>query len=298
MTEGNSNMICRLIAVTIAVVSTATPLFGQSAVPPPTEMTVKTAPADVHISPTVASPVLGTAPAGTVLEIRRNLGSWVEVPWQGADAGLAFVHVTSGTIAPRTTPVATGTARDAAAEIAAVAAAAAAATSSARSGVSNGDVRSATRRDNYVALPPHHIGVGATMDRVDVSMPAFGATARTWWASGLGVQFNLSRPRLEAADGRSLRSTQFAPSVLYSLPDAVTTSVWLRPYAGAGPRIYRAHLETHLGYEAFGGAEATLAAMPQLALSTDIGYRWSRPTINGFEPRDIGFSLLAHWYVK
>jgi hypothetical protein len=136
------------------------------------------------------------------------------------------------------------------------------------------------------------------MNRVDASMPAFGATARMWWDSGLGVQFNLSRPRLEAADGRTLTSTQFAPSVLYSLPDAVTTSMWLRPYAGAGPRIYQANLETHLGYEAFGGAEATLAAMPQFALSADLGYRWSRPTINGFEPREIGFSLLAHWYMK
>jgi hypothetical protein len=53
-----------------------------------------------------------------------------------------------------------------------------------------------------------------------------------------------------------------------------------------------------MGYEAFGGAEATLAAMPQLSISADVGYRWSRPSINGFEPRQVAFSLSGHWYVK
>jgi hypothetical protein len=86
--------------------------------------------------------------------------------------------------------------------------------------------------------------------------------------------------------------------MLYSLPDGVTDSVWLRPYLGAGPRLYRVNLETRLGFEAFGGAEATLAAMPQFAVSADMGYRWWRPTISGFEPRQIAFSLSGHWYVK
>lgn len=297
-------MIRRASAVMIAMTLNATPLFGQSAVAPAVspaaEMTVKATPADVYKSPTVASAVIGKAPAGTVLEIRRNLGSWVEVPWEDADSGIAFLHINTGTIAARVTPSASGTAQDAAAQIAAVAAAATAAANGAPNarGVSTGATRSASRLDNYVALPSHRIGIGATLNRVDASMPAFGATARTWWNSGLGLQFNLSRPRLETADGRTLTSTQFAPSVLYALPDAVTNFMWLRPYAGAGPRIYQANLETHLGYEAIGGAETTLAAMPQFAISADFGYRWSRPTIDGFEPRQVGFSVLAHWYVK
>jgi hypothetical protein len=29
-----------------------------------------------------------------------------------------------------------------------------------------------------------------------------------------------------------------------------------------------------------------------------MGYRWSRPSIDGFQPRQIGFSLSGHWYVK
>jgi hypothetical protein len=293
-------MIRYVSAVVIVMVLNATPLFGQGAATPNAELIVKAAPADVHKYPTVASAVIAKAPAGIVLEVRRNLGSWVEVPWPGTDTGTAFLHVNTGTIAPRSTAASSSTAQDAVAQITAVAAAATSAGNSnagARGGAPTG-ARTASGQESYVALPPHHIGVGALMNRVDASMPAFGASARMWWDSRLGAQFNLSRPRLEAADGQSMTSTQFAPSVLYSLPDAVANSMWLRPYVGAGPRFYRANLETRLGYEAFGGVEATLAAMPQFALSADLGYRWSRPSINGFEPRQIGFSLSAHWYLK
>ena len=126
----------------------------------------------------------------------------------------------------------------------------------------------------------------------------FGVTARTWWGNRLGAQFYASRPQIESADGQSIPATQIAPSVLYSLPDAVTNSMWLRPYVGGGPRVYHANQETGLGYEAFGGAETTLAAMPQFSLSADVGYRWSRPSISGAEPRQVGFSLSGHWYLK
>lgn len=280
-------------AVLIAMVLNATPLFGQSAVAQNSELIVKAAPADVHKYPTVASGVIGKAPAGTALEIRRNLGSWVEVPWQGSETGIAFVHVNAGTIVARSTATAAGGAQEAVAHIDAVAAAANV-NPGARSGMAAGTTRNASTRDTYV-LPPHHIGMGAA---INPSTPAFAATVRTWWDNRLGIQFNMSRPRLESVDGESITATQFAPSVLYSLPDGVTNSMWLRPYVGAGPRIYHANLETGLGYEAFGGAEATLAAMPQVSVSADVGYRWSRPSINGFEPRQVGFSLSGHWYLK
>ena len=74
-------MIRHASAVVIALVVHATPLFGQSVGTPIAELIVKTASADVHKSPTVASPVIAKAPGGTVLDIRRNLGSWVEVAW-------------------------------------------------------------------------------------------------------------------------------------------------------------------------------------------------------------------------
>lgn len=287
-------MIRRMSAVAIVMILNATPLFGQSVGAPAADLIVKAA-ADVHKSPTVASPIIGKARAGTVLEIRRNLGSWVEVPWPDGEGGIAFLHVTTGTIARRSPAVASNGAEAAVAQMAAVATAASSTNSGTRAGQPVPSTQTASQPATYVSLPRHHVGMGASMN---ASQQEFGATARTWWKNRVGVQFGISRPELESADGQRATSTQFAPSVLYSLPDGVTNSVWLRPYVGAGPRLYRANVENGLGYEAFGGAEATLAAMPQFALSADIGYRWSRPSLNGFEPRRIGFSLSAHWYVK
>jgi hypothetical protein len=286
-------MIRHASAVVIALLVNTTPLIGQSAGAPNADMVVKATPAEVHKSPTVASPVIGKAPGGTVLEVRRNLGSWVEVAWPNTEAGIAYLHVNTGTIAPRSSAASNG-AQEAVAQIAAVAASATAA--NANSGASTR--QSTSQHSGYFSLPQHRIGMGALMNGINPSAPRFGATARTWWGRRLGVQFSASRPDIESADGQRVPATQFAPSMLYALPEGVTNSMWLRPYLGAGPRFYRAHLETHLGYEAFGGAEVTMAAMPQFALSADTGYRWSRPSINGFQPRQIGFSLSGHWYVK
>jgi hypothetical protein len=294
--EGISQMIRHASVAAIVLVLNAEPVFAQSA--PATELLVKRASADVHKFPTIASAVIGKAPAGTVLEIRRNLGSWVEVPWPNTEAGIAYMHVSTGTIAPSSPAMASNAGQAATAEIAAVAAAAtsaSAANSGARAAKPATSRQAALQSATYVSLPSHRVGMGAVMN---ASKPEFGATARTWWGHRLGAQFSAARPQLQNADGLSKRSALFAPSVLYSLPEGVTDTVWLRPYVGAGPRFYRANLETRLGYEAFGGAEATLAAVPQFALSADVGYRWSRPSFDGFEPRHIGFSLSGHWYVK
>ncbi|MEO5739075.1 MAG: hypothetical protein ABIS29_00575 [Vicinamibacterales bacterium] len=286
-------------AVAIALLFNTMPVLAQSGGAPASELIVKAVPADVHKSPTVASPVIGKALGGTVLEIKRNLGSWVEVAWPDTEAGIAFLHVNAGTIARRSAAAASNGAQEAVAQITAVAAAiTASANSGARAGQRVAAQRAASYESAYVSLPSRRIGMGALMNPTSASNQEFGATARTWWGNRLGVQFNVSRPQLENTDGRFMSSTQFAPSVLYSLPDGVIGSMWLRPYLGAGPRLYRANLANHLGYEAFGGAEATLAAMPQFALSADVGYRQSRPSINGFEPRQVGFSVSGHWYVK
>ena len=286
-------MIRHVSAVAIALIFNTTPVFGQSAGAPMAELIVKAAAAEVYKFPTVASPVIGKAPGGTVLEIRRNLGSWVEVPWPSTEAGIAFLHVNTGTIAPRSGSVAANGAQEAAAQIAAVAAASAGA-----GGRQPAATRQSAQGATYVSLPPRRIGMGALMNAMTASTSGFGATGRTWWGHRLGAQFSVARPQIESVDGQVVNATQFAPSMLYSLPDGVANSMWLRPYLGAGPRFYRANLQTRLGYEAFGGAEATFAAMPQFALSADMGYRWSRPSFDGFEPRQIGFSLSGHWYVK
>ena len=288
-------MIRRASAVAIALVLNVTPLFGQSTGTAATELTVKTQTADVHKYPSVASPVIGTARTGMVLDVTRNLGSWVEVPWPNTEAGVGFLHVNTGTIASRSTSRAPNEASAAIAQIRDVEAACMAAGDPGARAQPAVSGTNASDRATYVALPPRRIGMGATMNS---STMRFGVTARTWLDNRVGVQFYASRPQIQSADGQSIPATQLAPSVLYSLPDGVTNSMWFRPYVGAGPRLYRANLETGLGYEAFGGAEATLASMPQFAISADVGYRWSRPSLSGFQPRQIGFSLSGHWYVK
>ena len=288
-------MIRHAAAVSIALISYVTPVFAQSATPI-AELVVRVT-ADVHQSPSTASPIIGKAPDGTRLYINRNLGSWVEVPWPDAAERVAFVHVNTGTIAPRSTAPVVNEVQAAIAQIAAVAASAAAA--SIQDGASAGRFAAATqfagRAADYVLLPEHHIGIGALLN---TSTRRFGGSARAWWGRRFGVQLTMSRPELESADGQLIPSTQVAPSAMYALPDGVTDSVWVRPYVGTGPRFYRANLETRFGYETFGGVEVTFAAMPQFTWSADMGYRWRRPSLGDFTPQQTAFSLSGHWYVK
>lgn len=291
-------MIRQLSAIAVSMLVSVTPVIAQDAAPS-SELLVQAASADVHKYPSVGSPVVGKATRGTALAIKRNLGSWVEVMWTKGESGTAFLHVNSGTISRHTTQ-SSGSAQAAIAQIAAVAAAATPATGTSSDTHMNGarmpaSATSASARASYVLLPSHRLGVGALSD---TSKPAFGATTRMWMGNSIGFQFNLARPQLESLDGRRMTSTQFAPSAIVAMPDALTNAMWLRPYVGGGPRVYRANLQNQIGYEAFGGAEATLAGLPQLALSADIAYRWRRPSFDGFEPNRIGFSIAAHWYVR
>lgn len=285
-------MARRMSAFVFMLVVNPAPLFGQSSSAPESELLVRQT-ADVHKFPSIASPVIGRTTRGTVLPITRSLGSWVEVSWPDGEAGRAFLHVNTGTVAPRAAE-ASPSSHAAVAEISAVAAAASSAGAADVSPRSTGATTPrATEKTTYLSLPSHRVGVGAL-----ASGQALGGTARTWFAPRLGVQFSVTRPTLEHADGRSATSTQFAPSVLFSIADFARNAIWLRPYVGGGPRIYDADLGTGLGYELLGGAETTLAVMPQVALSADVGYRWVRPSFADFQPRQMSFSLSAHWYVK
>ena len=103
---------------------------------------------------------------------------------------------------------------------------------------------------------------------------------------------------------------QFTPSAIYSLPDRVTDSIWLRPYFGGGAAITRAKLkfgtpddlaaptDTSVGFRTFGGAELTFPAVARFAISADLGYLWSRELFPGFDPSGVQFSISGHWYVK
>jgi len=105
-------------------------------------------------------------------------------------------------------------------------------------------------------------------------------------------------------------SIQFAPSVIYALPDRVFDYWWLRPYVGAGPSLERRrHLdgpvpagdplaETSVGFQVFGGGEFTLASLPRFALSGDVGYRRQPTSFAGVDPGGLGLVVSRHWYWK
>jgi hypothetical protein len=284
-------------AVVIVLIATASPVSGQSAGTPFAELVVNMT-ADVHKSATTVSEIIGKVQSGTALPVNRNLGSWVEVPWPGAATGVAFVHVNTGRITPRPAATTANGARAAIAQIHAVAAAVTAANGMDGANLDRAMTpnRVAARpASSYVSLPHHRIGLGGLLNPSTLRL---GGSARTWWSRSLGVQFSMSRPDIASVDGQLIPATQVAPSVLVALPGAVTDSLWVRPFIGSGPRFYSANLETGIGYEVLGGVESTIAAMPQFALSAEMGYRWARPSLGGFMPRQFAFSLSGHWYVR
>ena len=107
--------------------------------------------------------------------------------------------------------------------------------------------------------------------RLNATSEGFGATARTWWANRLGLQFDVMHARTEdISAGSHVNSLQVSPSLLYSLPDGVASALWVRPYVGGGGIIHRASVSQStsgtsdsparqgLGLQGFGGIEATI----------------------------------------
>lgn len=308
-------MTRHVLAITIALCVSTSPVSAQTPVPQDMQLTVKT-PAQVHKSPTVASVVVGKAPSGTVLDVSRNLGSWVEVPWPAGDNGVAYVHVNAGTIAPRRVPLD-------AARTSLPAGSATAGSPSASSMpdgpaaladriIANGQRSTASSNGTDYVLPPHAVGMGARMNALTPGFGAgFGATMRTWWANRLGMQVEVLHSRLGNLQGPGhVTSLQFAPSLTYAFTDAISNSFWARPYVGGGGSLIRTTLsrpvselevsgsENGLGVQTFGGAEMMFAAMPQFAVSAELGYRWSQVSTVGFPARKLDMSLSAHWYFK
>jgi len=268
-----------------------------------TQFTVTVQSAAVRKAPSTGSPVVGQAPRGAILEVSRDIGAWIKVAWLEAPDGFGYVHVSMGKMSQRLTMeervaaafVPSPTAEPVAATEPDVAAQAAIETP-------------ASARTIYVAAPTHVVGVGGQMSG---ATPGFGFTSRIWSRKRLGIQLDLSRSTMtSASSSERLRSTQFAPSVIYSLPDYVGDNVWLRPYLGGGGALTRSTLgsttpevmptvsDSSFGFRAFGGAEVTIPGAPRFAVSADAGYQWSRQPFAGFELGGLGFSLSGHWYVK
>jgi opacity protein-like surface antigen len=267
------------------------------------EFTVTVQSAAVRKGPSTGSPVIGQAPRGAILDVTRDIGAWVKVAWPEGPDGVGYVHQTMGKIAQRLTmeervaaafapPPTPEPVLDPASSMAA----------------STAIETSASTRTVYVPPPTHFVGLGGQMSG---ATPGFGFTSRIWSRSRFGIQLDLSRSTLtSASSSERLRSTEFAPSVIFSLPDYVGDNVWLRPYVGGGGALTRSRLssttpevlssasENSFGFRAFGGAEATIPGAPRFAVSADVGYRWAQQPYPTFDLGGVGFSLSGHWYVK
>jgi hypothetical protein len=156
----------------------------------------------------------------------------------------------------------------------------------------------------YVA-PRHNFGVGALG-----GSRGLGGSARAWRKGRLGMQLEVSRYNYDSVDMLSRASvTDIAPAVLFALNDRVTDSLWLRPYLGVAAHLAHSsrtdlilpdatESASTVGARVFVGGELSLASMPALAISMDVGYYRQPEPFIGFEPGGMGFSIAAHWYVK
>jgi hypothetical protein len=278
-------MMRQAAAIAITLCLSPSQLHAQTTV-----FKVSTASANVHKSPSTASPVIGTAARGVALEVTRELGSWVKVKWAIAEDGVGFVHVSTGSISRASTSVTTlAAAPPPAAPPAPRPASLSPPAASAPALPPSGE---------YMFTPKHSVGVGGIVGNSSLGI---GASARAWPRERVGFQIELSREAHGDALAR-VTSMQLAPSLLFALPDRVTDFMWLRPYVGAGPTFQRQTLdiasESRLGFQGFGGAEVTLPSVQQLALSADVRYHWFDHPLLAVENSAIGLSVSAHWYFK
>jgi hypothetical protein len=326
-------MIRQAAATVVALCLSASPLHAQSAAIAK-RVTVSEASTAVHKTPSVASPVVGNAPRGTELVVTREVGDWVKVAWPSAADGVGYVRVSAlasgnapapavakapAAAAPKAAPAratakaapATG-AKTAANEPAPVRAKAAVTPTASVGPVAVREQIPLSQpsapsqpRTLYVA-PTHVFGVGAMAG----SSRGFGGSARAWKKGRIGMQLEVSRYTYDSVDLLSRASvTDIAPGALFALNDHVTDTVWLRPYVGAAAHFARSsrtdlifpdvtESASTMGARVFVGSEVSLASVPQLALSADVGYYHQPEPFVGFEPGGIGVSVSAHWYVK
>ena len=253
----------------------------------------------------MGSPVVGWVPHGAVLDVTRDVGSWVKVTWPEVPEGVGYVHQSMGTLSNR--PSREQRFAMAVASLTPPAPAPVPAPADVPPSVSQAAVSSAMQ-PMYVPRPTHRFGLGG---QLSAATPGFGFSSRIWSRNRFGVQVDLSRSRMsnDFSEDR-VRSTEVVPSVIYSLPDYVSDSFWLRAYAAGGvamirstlyggvPAVAQSESDSSWGYRAFGGAEVTVPGVPRLAISADVGYQWADVLFDGFDPAGPRFSVSAHWYVK
>lgn len=305
-------MTGRAAVVVFALALTPAPLHAQDSV-----FTVSVPSADVHKGPSIGTPVIGHVNDGTVMTVRRNLGSWVKIDWPAGPDGFGYLHVTTGRLGSRgpDIPTSTPTPPSAAVSRASTSSSPAPPASDASSAtpVRRQAHRPSRPREEVIVATPQHataishvLGIGGLFG----STSSFGATSRAWRADRLGVQIAFSRESMTsaAAPGR-VASIQLEPAVVYGLFDHVSDYFWVRPYVGGGVAIRHQNLEhatpasgdaasTGAGVRIFGGGEWTFAGAPRFALSVDAGYRRFTTSFAGFEPPRFSAFVSGHWYVK
>jgi hypothetical protein len=292
------------VVVAIIVVFVSSPATAQdSATAQGMTLTVSVPSAAIRKSPSMGSPVVGWVPHGAVLDVTRDVGSWVKVTWPEVPEGVGYVHQSMGTMSNRPSREQ----RMAVAVASLPPPAPAPAAAAVPAGASETNVSSAMQT-MYVPRPTHRFGLGG---QLSAATPGFGFSSRIWSRNRFGVQVDLSRSRMsnDFSEDR-VRSTEVVPSVIYSLPDYVSDSFWLRAYAAGGvamirstlhggvPAVAQSESDRSWGYRAFGGAEVTVPGAPRLAISADVGYQWADVLFDGFDPAGPRFSVAAHWYVK
>ena len=292
------------VVVAIIVVFVSSPATAQDpAAAQGMTLTVIVPSAAIRKNPSVGSPVVGEAPRGAVLDVTRDVGSWVKVTWPDAPDRVGYVHQSMGTLSNRPSREQ----RFAMAVASLPPPAPTDAPADAPPSASQANVSSAMQT-MYVPRPTHRFGLGG---QLSAAAPGFGFSSRIWSRNRFGVQVDLSRSRMSndfSAD--RVRSTEVVPSVIYSLPDYVSESFWLRAYTAGGvamirstlhggvPAVAQSESDSSWGYRAFGGAEVTVPGVPRLAISADFGYQWADVLFDGFDPAGPRFSVSAHWYVK
>jgi hypothetical protein len=307
----------RAAAIVLALALNPATLHAQDVV-----FSVSVSSADVHMGPSLGTPVIGHASRGTDLTVSRNLGSWVKVQWPDGPDGFGYLHVTTGQLGART---ASGSVSKPASRSSSTTATSPSLQTASLAPNSLAPMSASSQVPMQTAKPPrsprervairqqgsapitHVMGIGGFFG----SMSSFGATTRVWRDNGLGLQVGLSRDTMtsSAAAGR-VTSVQVEPAVVYGLLDHVSDYFWIHPYVGAGLSVRHQSLQdaaptgtepassTGMGYRAFGGSEVTFAGAPRFALSADAGYQHVPTPFAGFEPSQFSVFVLGHWYVK
>ena len=291
-------MIRRTAALMLALMIHPALLNAQDTV-----VTITVDSADVYNGPSNVTPVVGHASRGTALPVTRNLGSWLKVPWPSAPDGVGYVHVTMGRLgAPAAAAPATRTPARSVRASAPQQTMTPQTTLAPKTPVHTADV---VRNGQNGTTISHVLGLGAEVG----SMSSFGATARLWRASHLGVQVGVMRDSMtsDTTPGR-VTSTQVEPAIVYSLLDSVHDYLWVRPYVGYGvsfrrqtltdPAVVPSVSDNGLGFRAFGGTELTFAGLTRFALSVEGGYRHVPEPFVGFDAKPFSIAIAGHWYVK